>query len=261
MKIVSKNFAFTLAETLITLGIIGIVAAFTIPVLYNSYQKTKYVATLKKAYSQFSQAIKLYIANEGVTDLSQTKLFTEDGDKDISSSSIRQNNLDKMVNNYFKTSKICKIGDSSCNIKERDLSDTSSMGVTVFSSSYYNFCTLDGICFELIISDFENCRPKQTKSDNIKGLCGSISIDINGSNPPNQFGRDFFYQLYITPDGNLYPEGGIAYAQYRDGDGGEHWPDSSDGEACGIPNSSVITNVEGYGCAARIIEEGWEMNY
>lgn len=48
---------FTLAEVLITLGIIGIVAALTIPALIGNYQKKETVNKLKKTYSIFNQAI------------------------------------------------------------------------------------------------------------------------------------------------------------------------------------------------------------
>ena len=44
-----KKFAFTLAEVLITLGIIGVVAAMTMPALVANYQKTVTVNRLKKA--------------------------------------------------------------------------------------------------------------------------------------------------------------------------------------------------------------------
>ena len=50
-----KYFAFTLAETLITLGIIGVVAALTIPGLIQSYQKQQTVVKLKKAYAILNQ--------------------------------------------------------------------------------------------------------------------------------------------------------------------------------------------------------------
>ena len=49
--------AFTLAEVLITLGIIGVVAAITIPTLMANYQKAQYVTALKKAYSQINQVL------------------------------------------------------------------------------------------------------------------------------------------------------------------------------------------------------------
>ena len=53
-----KQFnAFTLAEVLITLGIIGIVAAMTMPTLIQNYKKQEYGAKLKKFNSVMEQAI------------------------------------------------------------------------------------------------------------------------------------------------------------------------------------------------------------
>ena len=49
--------AFTLAEVLITLGIIGIVAAMTMPSLIQSYKKQEATARLKKFSSIMSQAV------------------------------------------------------------------------------------------------------------------------------------------------------------------------------------------------------------
>ena len=66
--------AFTLAEVLITLGIIGVVAAITIPGLITKYQKLATVVKLKKVYSQLNQEqkddyceIQLKIVEEIVT--------------------------------------------------------------------------------------------------------------------------------------------------------------------------------------------------
>ena len=56
-----KN-AFTLAEVLITLGIIGVVAAMTMPTLMNSTQGAQYKAAYKKALSALSQAVTLNVA-------------------------------------------------------------------------------------------------------------------------------------------------------------------------------------------------------
>ncbi|MDR1167272.1 MAG: type II secretion system GspH family protein [Heliobacteriaceae bacterium] len=57
--------AFTLAEVLITLGIIGIVAALTMPALISNYKKQETGVRLKKFYSSMSQAIKLSEADNG----------------------------------------------------------------------------------------------------------------------------------------------------------------------------------------------------
>lgn len=61
-----KFSAFTLAEILITLGIIGVVAALTIPSLIESYQKQATVTKLKNFYSNMYQAIKLSEVDNGL---------------------------------------------------------------------------------------------------------------------------------------------------------------------------------------------------
>ena len=64
-KKLSKNLAFTLAEILITLGIIGIVAAMVIPSLINAYQKHVAVTRLKQIYAQIAQSMKFSEADNG----------------------------------------------------------------------------------------------------------------------------------------------------------------------------------------------------
>lgn len=60
--------AFTLAEVLITLGIIGVVAAISIPTLIQSSQEKATVSQLKKAYSTLSQAFLLAVQENGTPD-------------------------------------------------------------------------------------------------------------------------------------------------------------------------------------------------
>lgn len=63
-----EKFAFTLAEVLITLGVIGVVAAITIPGLITSYNKKITETRLAKFYSVFNQAIRLSAAENGDVD-------------------------------------------------------------------------------------------------------------------------------------------------------------------------------------------------
>ena len=58
----TKRFGFTLAEVLITLGIIGVVAAMTMPTLLSSTQGAQYRAAYKKALSVINQAVVLNMA-------------------------------------------------------------------------------------------------------------------------------------------------------------------------------------------------------
>ena len=67
-----KRVAFTLAEVLITLGIIGVVAALTLPTLIQNHQKQVYVTQLKKAYSTLGNAFNKMAVDEDVVDWKQT---------------------------------------------------------------------------------------------------------------------------------------------------------------------------------------------
>ena len=63
----TKRFGFTLAEVLITLGIIGVVAAMTMPTLMNQTNGAQYKAAYKKALSALSQAITLNVALDDIS--------------------------------------------------------------------------------------------------------------------------------------------------------------------------------------------------
>ena len=66
----TKRFGFTLAEVLITLGIIGVVAAMTIPTLISNTNGSQFKSAYKKALSTLSQAAIMNVALED-TDLSR----------------------------------------------------------------------------------------------------------------------------------------------------------------------------------------------
>jgi len=51
-----KKFAFTLAEVLITMSIIGVVTAITIPMIINYFQEIEYTSKFKESYSLISNA-------------------------------------------------------------------------------------------------------------------------------------------------------------------------------------------------------------
>ena len=51
-----RSAAFTLAEVLVTLGIIGVVSAMTVPTLMQNYQRQSYVTQLHKVYNELTQA-------------------------------------------------------------------------------------------------------------------------------------------------------------------------------------------------------------
>ena len=66
-RIYSKIFAFTLAEVLITIGIIGVVAAMTIPTLLTKIQDRQFRERYKQAISIVSQSMRLVYADSEET--------------------------------------------------------------------------------------------------------------------------------------------------------------------------------------------------
>ena len=72
-----KKAAFTLAEVLITLGIIGVVAAMTMPSLIQNYQKKQTAVRLEKFYSIMSQAVLQWQNDEGII-VGDSMFTTED---------------------------------------------------------------------------------------------------------------------------------------------------------------------------------------
>jgi hypothetical protein len=93
-------------------------------------------------------------------------------------------------------------------------------------------------------------------NDNSITLWGALWIDVNGdSKGPNERGRDIFY-FHVLDDGNLLPINSRNLQCSNGNWNDKNWKDY--GEGMGGCSS---TNKWNDGCAARIIEEGWKMNY
>ena len=217
----NSNKAFTLAEVLITLVIIGIIAALTIPTLVNNYQKTQYVTQLKKAYSEVTQALKLMANDYGCPgDLKCTGLFAP--------GTSSQSFGDAFVK-YFKVVKNCKEDTTQVCFSQdvNDYYDGSGLYVNDQNTNY-RFITEDGTAFSIY-----------NYSDNCDSHCGFMNIDVNGLKKPNYRGRDIFF-FYITNDK------GPSITPYGD------W------EQDGSCNSSFTF---GLSCGSRVLGEDWQMNY
>lgn len=84
-------------------------------------------------------------------------------------------------------------------------------------------------------------------------LYAAFFIDINGYKRPNMLGRDIF-KFYLGQDGTLYPAGGKDVCVYYGLDRA-YWNTAEDSWGC------KDTTTYGVGCAGRISESNWVMNY
>ncbi len=205
---VSCRAAFTLAEVLITLGIIGVVAAMTLPTLIAKYQERVVLTRVKKVYSQIFSAINLYKAENEVSDVSS--LF------DTSNTSEQTTrNLAK----YFKTIEICSTSNSKgCQgqykiMPRKKMPDGNGNTAMAEISNKPRFVLADGAiiaatqyksCYEVIEQDVidENGFATGEKTQSIRTTCGSISFDVNGIEKPNRVGQDYFC-FGIEEDGSI----------------------------------------------------------
>ncbi|MDR1168393.1 MAG: type II secretion system GspH family protein [Heliobacteriaceae bacterium] len=140
-----KKYGFTLAEVLITLAVIGVVAALTMPALVSNYRKNVVVTRMKKFYSVFSQAFKLLEAQEG--DLENIPVPEIDHNSD----SLRDwwsTYLAKYVQGEYPDSKngwfLIKLNDGSgAGIKSYSQMRNGKLGMQVVFCVDYNKCLKD----------------------------------------------------------------------------------------------------------------------
>ncbi len=239
--------AFTLAEVLITLGIIGIVAAMTISSLIREYQRNETEVRLQKAYTTMSQAFLLAQAKHG-----EAKYWD-------------WSDAEKILRDYFlpdiKGAVVFPTDESPTNLMcfEGKVSDTVDASGNPSSSQY-------GWIDKIFISS--PFIPNKTASIKLMdGTCVGLNptgaaegsgkwvnyydkemfIDTNGSSrAPNIAGLDLFF--FVIVDNNIRPYG---YTWSYD--------------ELSVPNKSNSCHRKaragGRVCATKIMSDGWTIKY
>ena len=159
-----RRFGFTLAEVLVTLGIIGVVSAMTVPSLIQNYQRQSYVTQLHKVYNELSQSLVRYQTDKNAVNLREAGLNNHDA-------------LSDFVKNTFKVVKECETMQNCFADEYKTLAGTSA---EAYYSREYN---------SYILSSGAALRPLYSPSGN---KLINIAVDINGQKGPNIWGRDIF---------------------------------------------------------------------
>ena len=178
-SLLSRLAAFTLAEVLITLGIIGVVAAMTMPSLITAKQEKATISTIKKNYSIFANALLMAQNDNG-------ELYTWGITKDADGLNLVSSNLKP----YLKIIEDCGVGEKSdCapgdNGKFEDL-DGNKRSENFSSDDYYSFRLNDGSAVAIQLRTKDVC-------DSPEANCVNFFIDTNGNKSPNVLGKDIFY--------------------------------------------------------------------
>lgn len=194
LPILKDKRAFTLAETLITLMIIGVIAALTIPAIMQKTHSREHVAQLKKAYASLSQATDLIISETGP--VQYWKWSNPQSIMDL---------YKKRINDIKECDK-----SSGCftNKTIKYLDGTADQNYDSNASSY-KYTMADGVTWKLdVCTEGGSCTPGDygLNAQDAANVYANIVVDVNGSKSPNQWGRDVFL-FNLVKDGGLIPAG------------------------------------------------------
>ena len=225
---------FTLAEILIVMGIVGVIAALTLPMLMTSVSNKSNAAKLSAAISDVENAFTYMLTSEKVGDILDSDFWRGEFDSD----SI------KSIGKYLKISVADK------DFRDYDyytLKDSGSFFTDISGNNFdpgNNFIlTAKGVMlfFDMKTLDKENDEEKETISQ--------LVIDVNSDEKPNIVGRDVFI-FALSKKGKLYPYGSKRLSKIADIN---YWDEEGD--------YSCTDDSKKLGCTARLMEKGFEMDY
>ncbi len=226
---------FTLAEVLITLGIIGIVASMTLPALIQQNQKKVTATRLEQTYSQLYQAINMAQAKYGDMknwDVNENYKSSNDASNPNLSKDMAAKFAETYITPYIKHTGTPQV------IQPRELgySDYRTKNGQIYwnaGTSTYILELANGVTLFIAYNGDEEIL-----------LLPIIFVDINGRAKPNIVGRDFFlFTLDSVSTMKLKPYG-IDYKREKLL------------EDCSSRASSLYGNLN---CTGLIVIDGWEI--
>ncbi len=186
-----RRAAFTLAEVLITLGIIGVVAALTMPSLIQKYKIQEYVSKLNKFYSVISN---VYVrAKQDNGEISEWSLI------DYQVSKKDENDILYYLLPYMNVLKFCGKTEAGCfpDLGYKSIG-SQSFGLNLNERDSYSNAILNDGTYISSLTFGNSCG-------NEGDPCGYLRVDVNGSAPPNTLGIDLhtfvIYKDRIVPAG------------------------------------------------------------
>lgn len=182
IKNFKKTIAFTLAETLIVMGIIGIVSALTLPNLNSSTGEKEKIAKVKKLYQNLDDAYGRARAVYGPL---------EDWTKTDSTSGAKATRIGERMTEFMKVSKTCGTATNKGCFSNKNL-----LNYRGANSAFVSWDQVD-TCYKVILADGSTVRFCST---------GNMDVDIDGPNKgKNQIGLDLF-RFNIDSNNGVSPQ-------------------------------------------------------
>lgn len=217
-----RKFGFTLAEILITIGIIGVVAILVMPGLIEKHKKRVTISQLKKSYSAMSQAVLNSVQDNGDTSGWDTGLNGV-------------NFMNRYLLKYLKPVKT---------LTGKNRYKVYTMSTQGNTYTNFIFWIQNANSYIYLLPDGSAIGYGWDTSNNVY----LITIDVNGSKGPNVLGIDAF--VYYIKDNKLLPDGfGLTRNQLLGKTGNKT-------RAC--KRDSSWQYYRGAYCGALLMMDGWE---
>lgn len=214
--------AFTLAEVLITLGIIGVVASLTLPDIKQGVDAKANMAALQKTYSTLQQATNMAISEH------ENPIYWDM--KDNSTPSI--NKVYSYYKPYFKMMRECPNQPGCWGYPTRYLNKTIYWNAHDTSWYQYAFTFTDGV--SVLIDIYPANQLQNNFGIDVNYDAAVFFVDVNSEKNPNIIGKDIF--AFVVTERGMVPAG------------------MNNTDNCKSSGS-------GFECTARIIQDGWTIKY
>ena len=203
-----KNFerkkGFTLAEVLITIGIIGVVAAMTLPTVINETRDKEYAAARKKALATIGEAVRLITIQGDIRYAENAGDFVENYlkkqlqiVKTCSNSNLRDCGIETEPNKMVSLAEKKMTMPTTIN----DLAPGMSNGLAIDpASTSYGFVMSNGYSVNLFYNPSCLSDNKDANHWGQDRVCVNAIYDMNGLGQPNEVGKDIGFVTILYPD-------------------------------------------------------------
>ena len=188
-----RKLGFTLAEVLITLGIIGVIATLTLPTLMTNVSEREYSTALKKGIGMFTEAIQINVAMENISFDEMTDDSTDLTDTESSSFVAFLNNRMQVEKITDQAAEMCApgadAGSADC-ITYGGATTTADMDAAVYfrdgSALFFKKSATSADCSDIADGYIGNVDAVETYGDGGSSTyCLKGVFDTNGNKKPN----------------------------------------------------------------------------
>ena len=191
-----KSAAFTLAEVLITLGIIGVVAAITIPTLIQNYNVKQWNTASLVFERKLEEALKIMNSQSSLAGQTTTENFVNELSKHFKISKVCSN--DKILDCF---SDIVFWGGGDSQPSEVDISDVQKakhMGQPDWDTNVIGVQFANGTNALIAYNSTETCIQDPLSNQINVQKCLAILFDTSGYKNPNTIGKDLRANENVT---------------------------------------------------------------